>query len=84
MLLPDRVDGNVGVLGVDSSHNGARRRVFLYLKRVTGSYEHRRLVCILHRNLHKQERLHFLKNNCDIYHVTHTQTNTIYWSYCLE
>lgn len=74
-MLPDRVDGNVGVLGVDSSHNGARRRVFLYLKRVAGSYEHRRLICILHWNLQTQEHPHFLKHNCDIYHVTPTNTN---------
>lgn len=76
-VLPDRVDGDVGVLGVDSSHNGARRRVLLYLKRVAGSYEHRRLVCILHRNLHTQERRHFLKHNCYIYPVTHTNKHSL-------
>lgn len=76
-MLPDRVDGDVCVLGVDSSHNGARRLVLLYLKCVAGSYEHRRLVCILHRNLHTQEHCHFLKRNCYIYHVTHTRTNTV-------
>lgn len=66
MLLPDRVDSNVGVLGVDSSHNGPRRLVFLNLKRVTGSYEHRRLVCILHWNLQTQERLHFTSSNTTV------------------
>lgn len=81
-MLPDRVDGDVGVLGVDSSHNGARRRVLLYLKCVAGSYEHRRLVCILHRNLHTQERRHFLKHNCYIYHVTHTNKQSVF-SCCL-
>lgn len=77
MLLPDRVDSNVGVLGVDSSHNGAGRRVFLYLKRITGSYEHRRLVCILHWNLQKHKRLHFIKQNCDIYRATHSNKHNL-------
>ncbi len=47
-VLPDRIVSNVSVLGVDSSHQGAFRRILLYLKSVTGSYKHRGLICILH------------------------------------
>lgn len=73
-VLPDGIVGNVSVLGMDSSHQGAFRRILLYLKSVTGSYEHRGLICILHWYLQTRKHTELLKGSCDIYLVTHTHT----------
>lgn len=76
LLLPDRVDCSIGVLGMDSPHNGACRSVFLYLKCVTGSDEHWRLICILHWDLQTHKHLDFLKHKCIIVKL-HKQTQSV-------
>lgn len=75
-VLPDGVVSDISVLGVDSSHHGAFGRILLYLKSVTGSYEHRRLICILHWYLWTHTHTQFLMPiNPPIHKSKHTSTH---------
>ena len=73
--LPDRIVGDVGVLGVNPSHHGAWRCVLLNLKRVAGSHKNGRLVRILHRYLRTDTRT-------TDYRPSLTQLNAFFFHFC--